>query len=85
MQLIAAKLLATSLCRSSGLVGGVYAPSLFMGAALGASYGGFLAHMDSMSNLIQIKHPPRRLRVGRDGWRVGIRVSRAFDGNFVVV
>ena len=67
VQLIAAKLLATSLCRSSGLVGGVYAPSLFMGAALGASYGGFLAHMDSMSNLIQVAPPQAYALVGMAG------------------
>ena len=48
IQLVAAKLFATSLCRSAGLVGGVYAPSLFMGAALGASYGGFLASLNTM-------------------------------------
>ncbi|CAL6431883.1 unnamed protein product [Bathycoccus prasinos] len=67
VQLIAAKLLATSLCRSSGLVGGVYAPSLFMGAALGASYGGFLAHMDSMSNLIEVAPPQAYALVGMAG------------------
>ena len=39
MTLVAAKVGATSVCRASGLVGGVYAPSLFMGAALGAAYG----------------------------------------------
>lgn len=39
MTLVAAKVGTTSVCRASGLVGGVYAPSLFMGAALGAAYG----------------------------------------------
>ena len=67
VQLVAAKLLATCLCRSSGLVGGVYAPSLFMGAALGASYGGFLAHMDTMSNLIQVAPPQAYSLVGMAG------------------
>lgn len=33
-QLVAAKVLTTAVCKSSGLVGGIYAPSLFMGAAL---------------------------------------------------
>lgn len=33
-QLVAAKILTTAVCKSSGLVGGIYAPSLFMGAAL---------------------------------------------------
>ena len=32
-QIVALKVLATSLCRGSGLVGGLYAPSIFVGAA----------------------------------------------------
>lgn len=39
LQLVAVKILATSLCRASGLVGGYYAPSLFIGAATGMAYG----------------------------------------------
>ncbi|KAL0402757.1 UNVERIFIED_CONTAM: Chloride channel protein CLC-e [Sesamum radiatum] len=35
LQLVAAKIVATSLCRASGLVGGYYAPSLFIGGATG--------------------------------------------------
>lgn len=31
-------MVATAVCRASGLVGGVYAPSLFVGAALGAAF-----------------------------------------------
>lgn len=42
--LIVAKLLATSLTLGSGGSGGVFAPSLFLGAMLGAT-GGHLAHM----------------------------------------
>ena len=37
--LFVAKLLATSLTLGSGASGGVFSPSLFMGAALGAAYG----------------------------------------------
>jgi chloride channel protein, CIC family len=37
--LFAAKLLATSLTLGSGASGGVFSPSLFMGAALGAAFG----------------------------------------------
>ena len=37
--LFAAKLLATSLTLGSGASGGVFSPSLFMGATLGAAYG----------------------------------------------
>ncbi|KAL1566924.1 chloride channel protein CLC-f-like [Salvia divinorum] len=39
-QLAAAKVVATALCRGSGLVGGLYAPSLMIGAAVGAVFGG---------------------------------------------
>ncbi|CAI5965601.1 unnamed protein product [Closterium sp. NIES-64] len=39
LQLVALKVLATAICRGSGLVGGFYAPSLFIGAALGQAYG----------------------------------------------
>lgn len=41
-QLVVVKILATSLCRASGLVGGYYAPSLFIGAATGMAYGKFI-------------------------------------------
>lgn len=39
LQLIAVKIFTTSLCRASGLVGGYYAPSLYIGAATGMAYG----------------------------------------------
>ncbi|GJN17935.1 hypothetical protein PR202_gb05043 [Eleusine coracana subsp. coracana] len=42
VQLIGVKILATSLCRAFGLVGGYYAPSLFIGAATGMAYGKFV-------------------------------------------
>ena len=32
LQIVAAKIVTTSICRGSGLVGGIYAPSIFMGA-----------------------------------------------------
>ncbi|KAH8947467.1 hypothetical protein BDL97_11G042400 [Sphagnum fallax] len=38
-QLTVAKIIASALCKGSGLVGGLYAPSLFIGAAGGALYG----------------------------------------------
>lgn len=37
--LLGAKVVATAISRSSGLYGGLYAPSLFMGACVGACYG----------------------------------------------
>jgi len=40
--IVAAKLVATALCRGSGLVGGIYAPSLMAGAAIGSAYGQIL-------------------------------------------
>ncbi|CAL9102913.1 unnamed protein product [Musa textilis] len=42
-QLVGAKVVATALCKGSGLVGGLYAPSLMIGAALGAVFGGSAA------------------------------------------
>lgn len=38
-QLTVAKIVATAICKGSGLVGGLYAPSLFIGSAGGAVYG----------------------------------------------
>ncbi|VAI48810.1 unnamed protein product [Triticum turgidum subsp. durum] len=44
-QLAAAKVVATALCKGSGLVGGLYAPSLMIGAAVGATFGGSAAYL----------------------------------------
>ncbi|GAB2279771.1 hypothetical protein Dimus_014410 [Dionaea muscipula] len=44
-QLAAAKVVATSLCKGSGLVGGLYAPSLMIGASVGAVFGGSAAEL----------------------------------------
>ncbi|KAK9268379.1 hypothetical protein L1049_000128 [Liquidambar formosana] len=44
-QLAAAKVVATALCKGSGLVGGLYAPSLMIGAAVGAVFGGSAAEL----------------------------------------
>lgn len=44
-QLAVAKVVATSLCKGSGLVGGLYAPSLMIGAAIGAVFGGSAAEV----------------------------------------
>lgn len=45
VQLAAAKVVATALCKGSGLVGGLYAPSLMIGAAVGAVFGGSAAEL----------------------------------------
>jgi H+/Cl- antiporter ClcA len=52
MQMVAAKLIGTAACRASGLVGGIYAPSLFMGAALGAAYGAAAQHLPFADELV---------------------------------
>ncbi|KAM6552439.1 hypothetical protein CsatB_013201 [Cannabis sativa] len=44
-QLSLAKVVATALCKGSGLVGGLYAPSLMIGAAVGAVFGGVAAEV----------------------------------------
>ncbi|KAL6770746.1 hypothetical protein ACKKBF_B32490 [Auxenochlorella protothecoides x Auxenochlorella symbiontica] len=38
-ELVVLKIIATSMSRGSGLQGGLYAPSIFIGAALGSAYG----------------------------------------------
>ena len=45
LMLFVLKLLATGLTLGTGASGGVFSPSLFMGATLGAAYGGFLAYL----------------------------------------
>ncbi|PIA33219.1 hypothetical protein AQUCO_04200164v1 [Aquilegia coerulea] len=50
LQLVGVKILVTSLCRASGLVGGYYAPSLFIGAATGMAYGKFISYAISVSD-----------------------------------
>ncbi|XP_030552633.2 chloride channel protein CLC-e isoform X2 [Rhodamnia argentea] len=54
LQLVAVKVLATSLCRASGLVGGYYAPSLFIGAATGTAYGKLIS--SALSQLNPVVH-----------------------------
>ncbi|CAI0540845.1 unnamed protein product, partial [Linum tenue] len=44
-QLAVAKVVATAICKGSGLVGGLYAPSLMIGAAVGAVFGGLAAEI----------------------------------------
>ncbi|GER27937.1 H(+)/Cl(-) exchange transporter ClcA [Striga asiatica] len=52
VQLVAVKIVTTSLCRASGLVGGYYAPSLFIGAATGMAYGKIVGYLVAISNPI---------------------------------
>ncbi|XP_077212391.1 chloride channel E [Tasmannia lanceolata] len=44
LQLVGVKIVATALSRASGLIGGYYAPSLFIGAATGMAYGKFASY-----------------------------------------
>jgi H+/Cl- antiporter ClcA len=39
LQIVALKIVATSVARGSGLRGGIYAPSIFIGASLGSAFG----------------------------------------------
>ncbi|PIA53785.1 hypothetical protein AQUCO_00900396v1 [Aquilegia coerulea] len=49
-QLAGAKVVATALCKGSGLIGGLYAPSLMIGAAVGAVFGGLAAEVINFVN-----------------------------------
>jgi len=51
--LYAAKSMATAVCLGSGLVGGLFAPSLFLGAALGAV---FSQTFDGLSSVLGLGH-----------------------------
>lgn len=50
LQLVVVKIVATSFCRACGLVGGYYAPSLFIGAATRMAYGKVFASLISQIN-----------------------------------
>lgn len=58
--LLFAKLIMTSVCIAGGFPGGVFAPSLFIGAMLGAAYGGI---MDGLFPILNIS-PPAFAMVG---------------------
>lgn len=63
VSILAIKLLMTAVSLGSGLVGGLFAPSMFLGATLGAIYGKFLVLlMPSLSS--QIAAPPAYAMVG---------------------
>jgi CIC family chloride channel protein len=51
LALFAAKLLATIVTVGSGVVGGVFTPTLFLGAALGSAFGALLHSLDFATNL----------------------------------
>lgn len=63
LALLVSKLLLTALCLGSGLVGGVFAPALFLGATLGAAYGSLLPKILPMF-ADSIAGPPAYAMVG---------------------
>ncbi|CAL8467610.1 g7148 [Coccomyxa elongata] len=66
LQIVAAKILTTAVCQRSGLVGGIYAPSIFMGAALGSAFGGIAALVGTPLGL-QVTEPQAYALVGVAG------------------
>ncbi|MFS8023944.1 putative CBS domain, chloride channel, voltage gated, chloride channel, core [Helianthus anomalus] len=79
LQLIAVKVVATSLCRASGLVGGYYAPSLFIGAATGMAYGKLLSSLIShlnpifhLSGILDVASPQAYALVGMAATLAGV-------------
>jgi H+/Cl- antiporter ClcA/CBS domain-containing protein len=61
--LLVVKLIVTAICLGSGLVGGVFAPAMFIGASLGAIYGNILELL-LPPGLIEIAPPPAYAMVG---------------------
>lgn len=61
--LLAFKLVMTAISLGSGLVGGIFAPAMFLGASLGAIYGKVLAVVIP-SGLVNIAAPPAYAMVG---------------------
>lgn len=77
-QLVGVKIVATSLSRASGLVGGYYAPSLFIGAATGMAYGKFMSSALSGPNplfhlsLLEVASPQAYGLVGMAATLAGV-------------
>lgn len=62
--LAGAKIAVTSVCAGSGLVGGVFAPSLFIGSAIGASFGSVLNILEPPTGLDIVAGSPAYALVG---------------------
>ncbi len=60
--LLGTKLLMTALSLGSGLVGGIFAPAMFLGASLGSAYGLFLEMLPALNG--HIAGPPAYAMVG---------------------
>ncbi|CAN1763630.1 Chloride channel protein CLC-e, partial [Linum perenne] len=78
VQLVGVKIVATSLCRASGLVGGYYAPSLFIGAATGMTYGKLIAiavaqsHITDQLSILEVASPQAYGLVGMAATLAGV-------------
>lgn len=60
--LLGVKLAMTAVSLGSGLVGGIFAPAMFLGSSLGSAYGIFLAMIPGMSG--HVAGPPAYAMVG---------------------
>jgi H+/Cl- antiporter ClcA len=63
LTLLAVKLVMTAISLGSGMVGGIFAPAMFLGAALGTMYGQLLAAM-LPAGMVNIAAPPAYAMVG---------------------
>lgn len=63
LSLLVIKLLMTAISSGSGLVGGLFAPAMFLGASLGAAYGTALHHIPAIAAW-NVAAPPAYAMVG---------------------
>jgi len=63
LALLVVKLIMTSISLGSGLVGGIFAPAMFLGASLGGAYGKILAAIIP-ATVVNIAAPPAYAMVG---------------------
>ncbi|EFJ35443.1 hypothetical protein SELMODRAFT_80641 [Selaginella moellendorffii] len=63
-QLVIAKVVSTAFSKGSALVGGVYAPSLFIGSALGSVYGSIMGTIINAAIPNAVAHPQAYALVG---------------------
>ena len=53
LQILGVKIITTAVCKGSGLVGGIYAPSIFMGVRIAVSYSRAAGcHLQRQSHLL---------------------------------
>lgn len=63
LSLLVVKLVMTAVSSGSGLVGGLFAPAMFLGATLGAAYGMVLPHLPLVAAM-DVAAPPAYAMVG---------------------